>query len=60
MRPILQSLILKRFRSIPVETVTFDNPTFWSAATGPARATSATPSTSSPSDVGIPPSSFAD
>jgi len=28
MDPILRSLILKRFRSIPAETVTFDNPTF--------------------------------
>ena len=28
MEPILQSLIVKRFRSIPAETVTFDNPTF--------------------------------
>jgi predicted ATPase len=26
--PVLQSLTLKRFRSIPAETVTFDNPTF--------------------------------
>src|SRR5438132_10284179 len=28
MEPILRSLILKRFRSIPAETVQFDNPTF--------------------------------
>lgn len=28
MEPILRSLILKRFRSIPAETVFFDNPTF--------------------------------
>jgi len=28
MEPILRSLILKRFRSIPAETVAFDNPTF--------------------------------
>ena len=28
MEPILRSLILKRFRSIPAETVPFDNPTF--------------------------------
>jgi len=28
MEPILRSLILKRFRSIPAETVEFDNPTF--------------------------------
>ena len=28
MEPILQSLILKRFRSIPAETVQFANPTF--------------------------------
>ncbi len=28
LEPILRSLILKRFRSIPAETVSFDNPTF--------------------------------
>ena len=28
MEPVLKSLIVKRFRSIPAETVTFDNPTF--------------------------------
>src|SRR5216684_1745051 len=28
MKPILRSLVLKRFRSIPAETVQFDNPTF--------------------------------
>ena len=28
MEPILRSLILKRFRSIPAETVQFANPTF--------------------------------
>lgn len=28
LEPTLRSLILKRFRSIPAETVTFDNPTF--------------------------------
>src|ERR1039458_1467702 len=28
MEPILRSLILKRFRSIPAETIQFDNPTF--------------------------------
>jgi predicted ATPase len=28
MKPILRSLILKRFRSIPADTVNFDNPTF--------------------------------
>jgi hypothetical protein len=28
MNPIIRQLILKRFRSIPAETVTFDNPTF--------------------------------
>lgn len=28
MDPVLNSLVVKRFRSIPAETVTFDNPTF--------------------------------
>ena len=28
LEPILRSMILKRFRSIPAETVSFDNPTF--------------------------------
>jgi len=28
MEPILKSVIVQRFRSLPAETVTFDNPTF--------------------------------
>ena len=28
MKPVIQSLIVKRFRSIPTERVDFDNPTF--------------------------------
>jgi len=28
MEPILKSLIVERFRSIPAETINFDNPTF--------------------------------
>src|SRR5215204_4382905 len=37
MRPVIKSLTLKRFRSIPTELVEFDNPTFLVGANGSGK-----------------------
>src|SRR6266700_4448890 len=37
MKPLIRSLILKRFRSIPSELVEFDNPTFLVGANGSGK-----------------------
>jgi predicted ATPase len=37
MKPVIRSLILKRFRSIPTELVEFDNPTFLVGANGSGK-----------------------
>lgn len=42
--PILQRIVFQRFRSLPSEQVTFDNPTFVAGQNGSGKAISPTPS----------------
>ncbi len=53
MAPVIQKLILSRFRSIPAETVTFDNPTFLVGRNGSGKSNDRTPQTSYPANLGL-------